>query len=99
VVGDVWRSNCAKAVFSRTPRLLDSQDRVMLLQNLEVISRDIAPRLLVSIRRPIELGEVDTERAKLLGGGLDDLHTGFNHLGADSICSDLGDGVNALSLG
>lgn len=77
----------------------DSQDGIVFLQNLDVIIGDVAPGLLVSIRRPIKLGKVDLEASDLFGSGMNDPDTGLDDFGSDTVSSDLSDLVLALCLG
>ena len=71
----------------------------MLLQHFQVIFRKVAASLLVSIRRPVEVGEIDAKLAVFFGSGVENLDSGINHFWADSVCADLGNFVRLLALG
>lgn len=72
---------------------------IVFLQDLDVVCGHVAPRLLVSIRRPVEIGEFVSRVAQFFGNGVDDLYSRVNDFWADTIRADLRDLVDTLPLG
>lgn len=71
------------------------EDRIVLLQLLEAAVGDVLPRLLVRLRAPIVVREVEVKRLQLVREGLEDLNAGLNDLGPYPVC---GDGRDAVGL-
>jgi hypothetical protein len=101
MVRDIRRPYRAKAIqyryYSRSAAAY-SQDGIVLLEYLDIVRRHVTARALVSLRTPVELGEVDGELADLFRGGVYHLHAGRDDLGSDPVCADLSDLVYALAL-
>jgi hypothetical protein len=75
------------------------EDGVVFLQDLDIVVGDISARLLVAVRGPVEVGKLVFGVAQLFGDCVDDLDSGINHFGTNSVGSDLSDLVEILSLG
>lgn len=75
------------------------EDGVVFLQDLDIVVGDITARLLVAVRGPVEVGKLVSGVAQLFGDCVDDLDSGINYFGTNSIGSDLSDLVEILSLG
>lgn len=70
----------------------------MFTQDLDVVLRYIATSRLVSIRRPIKIGEVDLEVSELFGYGVNDFDTSVNDFRTDSVRADLSNLVKRFAL-
>jgi hypothetical protein len=75
------------------------EDSVVFLQDLDVIFRNVTAGLLVSIRGPVKIGEFVSCVAEFLGNSMNDLDSGVDHFGTDTICSYLSNLVYTLPLG
>jgi hypothetical protein len=71
----------------------------MPFKDLNVVVRHVATLLLVPVRRPVKLGEVDLEMAKFLRCCVDNLDSSGDDLWANAVGTDLSDFIDALTRG
>lgn len=70
----------------------------MLLELLEAAIGNILSRLLIPLRTPIIMSEVEIESLERLGQGVQDFDTSFDNLYSDSISRDGSNSVGFLGF-
>lgn len=75
-----------------------SQDGIEFAKDIEMVVRYIFSGLLVSLRGPIKVGEVELEGPSFLRDGLEHRDGGFDHLWSNTVGRDRSDRVDLFGF-